>query len=128
MNKLSIQEASKIFGISRVRLYKLLEGQIVVGHKSMQKGRGAGSWVDGDSLKLHIEHRLEKQRQSTGRPKAVEEGGYLPVRVAAKRSGYTKQNIYYLIKVGHVESKIINSNLLIHYSGLLKYLNHRQRF
>ena len=126
MEKLTIIQASKQFGISRVRLYKLLEGQIIVGHHSKQRGRSSGSWVDADSLKLHIEQRREKLRQSTGRPKAVEDGEYLPVRVAAERIGYTEQNIYHLIKSGHLESKNIRGNFLIHYPSLLEYSNSRK--
>jgi hypothetical protein len=46
MEKLSIREASQTFGISRARLYQLLDKGIVAGHRSKKKGRGGGSWVN----------------------------------------------------------------------------------
>ena len=123
MEKLTITEASKRFGISRGRLYKLLDEQIVVGHKAPRQGRKANSWVEAGSLKLHIEQRHEKQRQSPGRPKAVETGEYFPTRVAAEKVGYSLRNVCYLVKNGRVKSKKVNGNALVYYPSLIEYKN-----
>ncbi len=56
MEKLSIRQASEKFGISRARLYQLLDKGAIAGHRSMQpmqRGRGARSWVDSNSLQQH---------------------------------------------------------------------------
>jgi len=53
MEKLSIREASEKFGISRARLYQLLDKGAIVGHQSAMRGRSAKSWVDGNSLSCY---------------------------------------------------------------------------
>ncbi len=124
MEKLSISQASKQFGISRARLYQLLEKGTIMGYRSMQRGRGAGSWVDSNSLNNHIETREEKAKnsKSPGRPKAMAEGDYLPVRLAAYKISYTTQYINRLIKRGSVDAKKSKGVSLVFYPSLLKYL------
>ncbi|MEN8220320.1 MAG: hypothetical protein ABFS56_29015 [Pseudomonadota bacterium] len=65
MTRLTIREASEKFGLSRARLYKLLENGIVAGFRSLKRGKKADSWIDAESLARHIETRTEKQRKAT---------------------------------------------------------------
>ena len=123
MERLSVQEASKRFGISRARLYKLLDRGVIIGQRSKMRGRSASSWIDSESLRAHIETRDERH----GRPKAERDGDYLPVRVAAEQSGCSMRNISYLIKNGRVESKKAGGNALVCYPSLLKYLEDRMQ-
>jgi hypothetical protein len=58
MEKLSIREASQTFGISRARLYQLLDKGIVAGHRSKKKGRGG----DRGSMPLSLSRRKEGSR------------------------------------------------------------------
>jgi len=128
MDKLTIGEASKQFGISRARLYKLLQGQIVKGYRSKQRGPKANSWIDGDSLKLHIENRLEKQQENGRKTKIVAEGEYLPSHEAAHKVGYTVQNVDLLAREGKIKTKQTKYGKLVYYPSLLKYFNSRKRF
>jgi transposase len=57
MEKLTIREASERFGLSRARLYQLLDKGIIAGHRSDKKGRGAESWIDAVTLKQHLKIR-----------------------------------------------------------------------
>jgi transposase len=121
MEKLSIREASQTFGISRARIYQLLDKGAIIGHLSTKRGRGAGSWVDNNSLSAHIKNRVEKQRRG-GRPLARQEGDYLPARVAAHKIGYTRQYINQLVRQGAVVAKKIGGSTLIYYPSLLNYI------
>jgi predicted DNA-binding transcriptional regulator AlpA len=116
MEKLSIREASERFGLSRARLYQLLDKGIVAGYRSDKKGRGADSWIDGQSLCTHIEDR------KYGGPKAMPEGDYLPTRVAAQKTGYTAQHINRLIRQGSVAVRKRGRVNLVYLPNLLKYL------
>ncbi|MEN8215139.1 MAG: hypothetical protein ABFS56_01925 [Pseudomonadota bacterium] len=116
MEKLSIREASQTFGISRARLYQLLEKGIIAGHRSAKKGRGADSWIDGKSLYAHIKD------DKHGRPKLMADGDYLPTRLAAKKTGYTTQYINQLIRQGSVAAKKNKQANLVYYPSLLKYM------
>ena len=117
MEKLSIGQASEQFNISRARLYQLLEKGAVVGYRSEKKGRGAGSWIDRQSLCTHIHENPH------GGPKIMPEGDYLPIRIAAKNIKYTVRHINRLVKAGSVASKKVIGGYLVHYPSLLKYLN-----
>ena len=124
MNKLSIIEASKKFDISRARLYKLLEKGFIVGHRSMQRGRNSGSWVDGDSLAEHIENRIEKQVQNGKQSYALKgEGDYFPPREAAEQAGYTTRTVYRLMKESGLPTKEVKGGKLVHLPSLLRYKN-----
>jgi len=118
MEKLSIREASERFGLSRARIYKMLNDGIVNGHQS---GTNAGgSWVNLASLQMHIEERGEKWER--GRPRILaEENEYISVRDAAQKSGYSTQHIYLLIKQGSIASRRGKKGILIHYPDLLRY-------
>ncbi|TGO02283.1 hypothetical protein PN36_27515 [Candidatus Thiomargarita nelsonii] len=128
MEKLSIKEASERFGLSRARLYQLLDKEAIVGHKSTMRGRGAGSWINSNSLSAHIENRLEKQRQGGrqggrhkgGRPPTKADGMYVPITEACNVSGYSAVHIYRLLKQGSIASKK-NGTVLIYLPDLLKY-------
>jgi len=120
MEKLSIQQASEQFNISRARLYQLLEKGAVVGHKSTEKGRRAGSWVHLESLREHIENRNNKKG---GRNKVEGYGNYLPVRIAAEKTGYSIRQINHLAKQGRILAKKMGDVNLILYSTLLNYMN-----
>ena len=117
MEKLSISQASKQFGISRARLYKLLDKGAIVGYKSMQKGRGAGSWIDSNSLI----HRLNTVDKKGGRSRVEAKGEYLPPREAAKKVGYTIQNVNLLVRNGYIEAKQTKFGRLVFLPSLLKY-------
>jgi hypothetical protein len=132
MEKLSIREASERFGLSRTRLYQLLEKGAIVGHRSMMRGRSAESWIDGNSLSLHIENRLEKQRQNGrkqgrggGRPLVEQKGDYLPARVAAHKTNYTRQYINQLVREGIVVAEKHGGSTLIYYPSLLNYMQRK---
>ena len=118
MEKLSIKQASERFGLSRARLYQLLDKGAVVGHLSNKKGKGE-SWIDSVALRQHIETRNE--RYAKGGPKAEAEGFYLPTRIAAEKSGYTTQHINLLIRQGSIASKKKGRFNLVHYPSLLRY-------
>jgi predicted DNA-binding transcriptional regulator AlpA len=128
MEKLSIREASERFGLSRARLYQLLEKGAIVGHRSTMRGRSAKSWVDGNSLSVHIENRLEKQRQGgrqggrhpVGRSPTKADGMYVPITEACNVSGYSAVHIYRLLKQGSIVSKK-GSAVLVYLPDLLKY-------
>ncbi|MEN8216821.1 MAG: hypothetical protein ABFS56_10695 [Pseudomonadota bacterium] len=121
MEKLSIGEASERFGLSRARLYQLLDKGAIAGHRSEKKGRGAGSWIDGITLEQHIKTRDARDHQ--GCPKTKPEGDYLPTRVAAKKTGYTAQHINQLIRQGSVAAKKKGRVNLVYYPNLLRYIN-----
>ena len=70
MEKLSVSQASKQFGISRARLYKLLDKGAVTGYK----GYKTGSWINIDSLQSHINTR--NSRHGQGRPRVEIDGDY----------------------------------------------------
>jgi len=101
MEKLSIREASERFGLSRARLYKLLGDGIITGELSKKRGKGGCSWVDTNSLKVHINARDIKLRHGkgggkkgcSGRTKITGDGIYIPVVEAAKKSGYSSRHI-----------------------------------
>ncbi|OAD22867.1 hypothetical protein THIOM_001313 [Candidatus Thiomargarita nelsonii] len=124
MEKLSIREASERFGLSRARLYQLLDKGAIVGHRSAMRGRSAKSWVDGNSLSVHIKNRLEKQRQGgrhkVGRPPTKADGMYVPITEACNVSGYSAVHIYRLLKQGSIASKK-NATVLVYLPDLLKY-------
>jgi predicted DNA-binding transcriptional regulator AlpA len=106
MTRLSISEASKKFGLSRTRLYKLLDMGKIDGFRSSKRGRNANSWVDADSLEKHISMRVENQKHGKGGPCIVnEDGRYVSVRLAAEKVGYTIQYVYRLAKRGSIGSK-----------------------
>jgi predicted DNA-binding transcriptional regulator AlpA len=122
MEKLSIREASQTFGISRARLYQLLDKGVIVGHLS--GSHAGGSWVSLASMRTHIETRNEKWGQ--GRPKVLPDGEkYLPVREAAKKTGYSTRHVYLLISQGAVASKYGDTGKLVYYPDLLAYKNNR---
>jgi len=114
MEKLSIREASQRFGISRARLYKLLDKGAVTGYKGHE-----GSWISIDSLQIHVSTR--DSRHGQGRPKVEIEGDYVPARVAALKSGYTKDHVNYLVRKGYVTTRKAKGGRLIYYPDLLKY-------
>ncbi len=120
MEKLSIGQASERFGLSRARLYQLLEKGAVVGHRSNKKGRGAGSWVDGITLSQHINTRDERWGQ--GRPKAEADGNYIPIRLAAEKTNYSITHLTRLVKQGSIASIKKGGDNLIHYPSLLGYI------
>jgi len=126
MEKLSIREASERFGLSRARLYQLLDKGAIVGHKSTMRGRSAGSWINSNSLSAHIENRFEKRGRGGGRPLVEQEGDYLPARVAAHKTGYTRQYINQLVRQGVVVAKKNGGSTLIYYSSLLNYINKKK--
>ncbi|MEN8219610.1 MAG: hypothetical protein ABFS56_25315 [Pseudomonadota bacterium] len=106
MTKLSIREASEKFGLSRTRLYKLLDKGKIEGVRSFKRGRNASSWVDADSLEKHISMRAENQKHGKGGPRIIsEDERYVSVRLAAEKVGYTIQYVYRLAKRGSVGSK-----------------------
>lgn len=115
MEKLTISQASKQFGISRARLYQLLDKGVVVGYK----GHG-DSWISTQSLDTHIKTRDKRRYQ--GRPTAEVNGDFLPARIAAQRVGYTTRHINYLIKQGNVAAKKAKGGMLIYYPSLLNYI------
>jgi transposase len=121
MEKLSIREASERFGLSRARLYQLLEKGTIVGHRSTMRGRSAKSWVDGNSLCKHLETRDERRGQ--GRPKAKAEGNYLPIWLAAQKTSYSIRHISRLVKQGSIASIKSGQDSLVHYPSLLGYIN-----
>ncbi len=121
MEKLTIKQASERFGLSKARLYQLLDKGAVAGHRSEKKGRGAGSWIDGVALKQHIQTRDE--RVGLGGPKAVAEGNYLPTGEAAKKIGVSIPYIHKLIKRGSVASKKSGRFNLVHWPSLSAYKN-----
>jgi len=93
MEKLSIREASERFGLSRARLYQLLDKGAITGHRSAMRGRSAKSWVDAISLQSHIENRHENLRHGKGGPKILADGAYIPVCEAVKKSGYSRTHL-----------------------------------
>ncbi|MEN8216817.1 MAG: hypothetical protein ABFS56_10675 [Pseudomonadota bacterium] len=119
MERLSIRQASEQFGISRARLYSLLNKGAVEGYLAPRNGSKANSWIDGDSLNTHIKTRDERLYQ--GRPKAKPDGDYLPVRVAAQKAGYTTRHVNYLVKMGSITAKKAKGGILVYYPSLLKY-------
>ncbi|TGO01935.1 hypothetical protein PN36_34090 [Candidatus Thiomargarita nelsonii] len=120
MEKLSICEAYERFGLSRARLYQLVDKGIVAGHRSDKKGRGAESWIDGVTLKQHLKIRDKKARM--GGVCAKPDGDYLPTRIAAEKTGYTARHINLLIKQGSVASKKKGRFNLVYYPSLLWYI------
>jgi predicted DNA-binding transcriptional regulator AlpA len=122
MTRLTIREASKKFGLSRARLYDLLARNCIAGFRSMERGRKAKSWVDADSLASHIENRAEKQRLGSmifGNDK------YVPVRIAAEKTGYSTGYIYSLARQGSIGIKRLRPGKR---SGLLIYLKDLEGF
>jgi predicted DNA-binding transcriptional regulator AlpA len=125
MKKLNIREASQQFNLSRARLYKLLEMGKIVGHRSEKRGRGAESWVDSNSIEKHL--NLSSQNQKQGRPKIAGDGNYVPVREAAKKTGYCTPHIYTLANRGSVGTKkTANGNWLIHLKDLERFKNSKK--
>ncbi|MEN8221285.1 MAG: hypothetical protein ABFS56_34035 [Pseudomonadota bacterium] len=116
MEKLSIREASERFGLSRARLYQLLDKGAIAGHRS-KKGK---TWLDSDSLYIHIENREKKQL--VGRPITnIIDGDFLPVSLAAKRTGYTPQHINLLARQGSIAAKKLNGVRVVSYEDLLRH-------
>lgn len=113
MEKLSIREASERFGLSRARIYQLLDKGAIVGHKSMERGRSAKSWVDGNSLRQH-------SKTKSGRPPTKVDGMYAPITEACNVSGYSAAHIYRLLEQGTISSKK-SSAVLVYLPDLLKY-------
>lgn len=122
MEKLSISQASKQFGISRARLYQLLEKGTIMGYRSMQRGRGAGSWISTDSLLEHINVRDTKI--GMGRPKVrSENNNYVAVMDACKKSGYSETHVYRLVNQGLIISRKGQTGILVFLPDLLNYKN-----
>jgi excisionase family DNA binding protein len=120
MEKLSIREASERFGISRARLYQLLNKGVITGHLSTKRGGAGNSWVYLDSLHTYF---IDNNKGTSGRPSVEsEEGEYISVRDACQRTGYTNPHIYRLIKQGSIASRKSKKNgTLIFYPDLLNY-------
>ncbi|KHD09198.1 hypothetical protein PN36_12345 [Candidatus Thiomargarita nelsonii] len=115
MEKLSIREASERFGLSRARLYKLLNQGALVGHISPKKD--GKSWIYPYSLQDYY----NGNKGLPGRPQVESEGGYVSVREACQKTGYTDARIYQLIKQGNVASKKgKKGGVLVFISDLLK--------
>jgi predicted DNA-binding transcriptional regulator AlpA len=118
MEKLTIREASERFGLSRARLFKLLDKGIVAGHLSKQRGGAGDSWINAESLKYHFDNRDKK----VGRPRLKsDDNNYIPVKTAAQKLKYTASHIYHLIKQGSVTSKIRGGGIFVSYPELLIY-------
>ncbi|MEN8217776.1 MAG: hypothetical protein ABFS56_15690 [Pseudomonadota bacterium] len=116
MEKLSIREASQTFGISRARLYQLLDKGVVAGYRSKKKGRGGGSWVHLNSLHEHFTNKTD------GRPPVEsDKENYISVRMACEMTGYTNPRIYQLIKQGTIASRKGKGGVLVYYPDLLNY-------
>ncbi len=125
MEKLSIKQASERFGLSRARLYQLLESGTVVGERSQKKGRNASSWIDAESLDEHIKYRYRNHGHKKGGPKIIAQGNYIPVSEAAKKTGYTQRHIHFLVVQGSIGSREPpqGRGRLVHYDDLLNYKN-----
>jgi hypothetical protein len=121
MEKLSIREASERFGLSRARLYKLLEKGAVAGFRSNQKGKAGGSWIDKRSLCEYVENTDEKR----GRKQAVGHGNYLSVRQASEKTGYSIRQLNHLAKLGAITARKDGFHNLIYYPSLLKYIENK---
>jgi len=118
MEKLSIREASERFGLSRARLYKLLNKGIITGHLSTKKGGAGNSWIHLESLQTHLDNRDKK----IGRPQVRnDDSDYIPVKSAAQKLKYSVSHVYHLVKQGSVASKIKNGGILVSYPELLVY-------
>ncbi|MEN8216502.1 MAG: hypothetical protein ABFS56_09015 [Pseudomonadota bacterium] len=126
MTKLSIREASEKFGLSRARLYKLLEKGKIVGFRSPKRGRAAASWVDVRSIEEHISMRGENQK--CGGPRIIGDEKYVSVRVAAEKVGYSIQYIYRLAQRGSVGSRrpIGKRGWLIYLADLDRFKNSKK--
>ncbi len=117
MEKLTIKQASERFGLSRARLYKLLENGQVAGYRSPTRGKGGkSSWIDGRSLCEHVENKKD------GRPLAMPNGDYIPIRMAAQKINLSIRYIHTLVNRGSVEAKKENGSSLVHYPNLLRYI------
>ena len=125
MEKLTIKQASERFGLSAARIYKLLGDGKIVGERSQKRGRGAGSWVDADSLTEHIKCRHENQGHGKGGIKIAKEGHYMPVSQAAKNSGYTIRYLHRLAERGSIGTRksTDSGRRLIDYNDLLRHKN-----
>jgi hypothetical protein len=120
MEKLSIKEASEQFGVSRARLYKLLNDGLIAGHLSQTKSKNEISWVLANSLRTYLKNRDKKG----GRPQIqCRHDDYVPAKIAAKKSGYALRHVYYLAKRGSIASKKGEGGVLVSYTNLLDYKN-----
>ena len=91
----------------------MLDKGAIAGHRSMQRGRGARSWVDSNSLQQH-------SKIKSGRPPAKADGLYAPITQACNVSGYSAAHIYRLLEQGTISSKK-SSAVLVYLPDLLKY-------
>ncbi len=120
MEKLSIKQASEQFGLSRARLYQLLDKGAVAGYRTSKKEKGGTSWIDSRSLNDHLKN---KDNKKGGRPKTEGFGDYLPVKLAAEKIGYSTQHINRLIRLGSIIAKPKEGVSLVYYPSLLQHKN-----
>ncbi len=122
MEKLTIKQASERFGLSRARLYQLLDKGAVAGFRSNKLGKAGGTWIHAGDLAKH----LETTKGNAIRPNVYGDDIYISVAEACKISGYSQAQMYRFAKQKTLLSKKEQRNgILINKIDLLNYLKNK---
>lgn len=116
LKKLTLSQASKLFGVTRQALWMAI-------NKGLLKGvMYKGSWIiDRDDLIEYESLKYSRERSRfNGMPLYDKEKGELSIHEAARLIGERPQRLYYLIRKGAIPAARKGSVIVIEYETLKK--------